>query len=427
MAEARKAPQRCGAFFDHRDISGCSHIPHGQEVVRDHSAFEPGMLAYRMVTTVYCDDAGFTGDNLLNQDQPFFAYSAVAIENENAAGLITDLRRRFEMDAVELKGRELYKRGFAPELLDHLTQALGDRVSIAINHKLFSLAAKFFEYVYEPLIAPISSFFYTRGTHLYVSTALWAYLSIDHPTAQQVAQRFEAIMRRRASQEPMSFDLGVPAIARGEAIEPIIRFAAANRDWAMEELESLADENGRIKFVLDLSFSSAKSVLATLGDRFGPLDVIMDASKPLESFASFFNGFIGRSETLYMELRGRRVPMTFELNRPLRFRSSKEEPGLQIADMFASFATLAARDRGTPRGAAMMNRLAPLLDGDSVLPDLEAIDLKRKEAIMNMCLVSELADRSEAGESLLAGIDAYYERMSYFYDLNPPNLGLVDD
>lgn len=385
-----------------------------------------GLVEKAMVSTVFCDDAGFTGDNLLNPEQPFFAYAAVAIEAHQATALVAELRRLFSIGADELKGKNLYKRGFAPQLIERLSGALGGRTSIALNHKLFSLAAKFYEYVYEPMVAPISSFFYERGTHLYVATALWAYLDAQHPTAKRVGERFEAIMRRRAGQPQLHFDSEITELRADEAIEPIVRFAAAYRDRAIAELEDLADESGRIKFVLDLSFSSAKSVLATLGERLGELDVVMDDSKPLEKFAGFFDNFVGRSDTVYMELRGRRVPLTFHLHRPLRFGSSETEAGLQIADIFASFAALAARDRFNPRGAAILQTLLPLLDGDSVFPDFDAIDLRRKEVVMNMSLVSELADRAEARLPLLENIDAYHETMSHLYNINPPDFGEDD-
>jgi hypothetical protein len=37
-----------------------------------------------MTTKIFCDDAGFTGDNLLHLDQPYFGYAAVAIEPAEA-------------------------------------------------------------------------------------------------------------------------------------------------------------------------------------------------------------------------------------------------------------------------------------------------------------------------------------------------------
>ena len=376
-------------------------------------------MALKMATTVYCDDAGFTGDNLLNRDQPFFAYSAVAIEPSEAADLVAELRQSFNLAGRELKGKDLYDRSYAITLITLLANRLQDRVSIALNDKLFSLAAKFFEYVYEPSIAANSRFFYERGTHVYVATVLWAFLNTGDPTTRQIADRFEALMRRRSGQPLLYFDESF-APGQDDAIAPIMRFAIARKDSAIEELDSLANENGRIRWVLDLSLSSARSVLATLGERVGEIDVTMDESKPLEDFVDFMSVFVGRTDTQYMELGGRRRPLTFNLQRVPRFGSSKEDPGLQIADLFASFAALSARDRHTSKGAAILNALLPILDADTVLPDYGALDLEKKSTIMNLSLVTELADRAEAGAPLLSDIEAYYDTMSYYYDRNPP-------
>mgnify|MGYP003659214225 CR=1 FL=1 len=378
-----------------------------------------------MVTTVFCDDAGFTGDNLLNPDQPFFAYSAVAIEPDQATALVQELRDRFGLKGQELKGSALYGRSYSLELIAFLATMLGDRVSIALNHKLYSLCCKLFEYVYEPSIASNSRFFYERGTHFYVAMALFAYLSTGDAAADDVAKRFEAIMRRRAGQPQLYFDASLTAADASDAIDPIIRFAIAQKDQAMQELDGLAGDDGRIRWVLDLSLSSARSVLATVGERLGEIDVVLDESKPLESFIDFLSVFVGFTETVYMELGPRRRPMTFNLHRTPRFGASKSEPGLQIADLFASFAALAARDRHTPEGAAILGVLFPLLDADTIFPDYDAIDLTQKSAVMNMCLVAELTRRAETGEPLLDQMPNYLETMAYLYDHRKP-LGFED-
>ena len=63
-----------------------------------------------MATHVYCDHAGFTGDNLLNTEQPFFAYSAVATGEDAAAALVDEFRSRFKIKDADLKGRTTYAR-----------------------------------------------------------------------------------------------------------------------------------------------------------------------------------------------------------------------------------------------------------------------------------------------------------------------------
>ena len=63
--------------------------------------------------TIYFDESGFTGNNLLNLDQPAFVYTSVAIDPQNASRLHNELVSRFHLRGKELKGKNLvrYSRG----------------------------------------------------------------------------------------------------------------------------------------------------------------------------------------------------------------------------------------------------------------------------------------------------------------------------
>ncbi|HEY0598286.1 DUF3800 domain-containing protein [Sphingopyxis sp.] len=378
-----------------------------------------------MATNIYCDDAGFTGDNLLNVDQPYFAYSAIAIGPDAAAELIAELRARFRIRDPEIKGMALYQRPYALAAIGWLLGELGDRASVAVSDKLYSLACKFFEYVFEPVLARNSLFFYERGFHLHVANVIWAHLVRGDMSTARIAGRFEALMRRRRGEPQLFFE---PHHAAGQPnpIDAIQRFAHACRSPIEKEMAGLADENGRVKWVLDLSFSSAKSVLCTMGERFGALDVMFDDSKPLLAYRDFFDSFIDRIDVPYMTLRGRSAPLVFNLAKPVAFGSSKQEPGLQLADLVASFSALAARDRQTTRGQEILAACLPWFNDESVWPDLDHLRLDRKENALNAVMLLELVARAEAGEDVVEGMPLFYESASSYYEVSPP-FGLAGD
>jgi hypothetical protein len=373
-----------------------------------------------MATRVYCDDAGFTGDNLLQAEQPFFGYAAVAIGPDAAADLVDRLRSRFQIVGAEIKGRHLYRRQDALQLIAWLLGELGNRASVAVSDKLFSLSGKFFEYVFEPVLARNSLFFYERGFHLHVATVVWAHLTRGDATTGQIASRFETILRRQGGAPQLYFDARGPGPA-DDPIATIQRFIDGCRPEIEAELASLADEDGRIKWVLDLSFSSAKSVLCTIGERFGQLDVMFDDSKPLLAYRDFFDHFIGRTDNPRMELRGRDAPLIFHLAKPVEFGSSAAEPGLQLADLVASFSALASRDRRSAKGAEILATCLPWFNDESVWPDLDQLRMERKENFLNAILLLELAARADAGKDLLAGLPAFYDFLSMRFDVDPPS------
>lgn len=51
---------------------------------------------------IFFDEVGFTGDALLDPDQPSFVYSGVAVEPGEAERLVADVRR--DSQALEVKG-----------------------------------------------------------------------------------------------------------------------------------------------------------------------------------------------------------------------------------------------------------------------------------------------------------------------------------
>lgn len=378
-----------------------------------------------MTTTIYCDDAGFTGDKLLDTAQPFFGYAAVAIEPDAAAALVQEFRQRFGVMGAEIKGRQIYKRPDAAVATAWLLERLGDRVSVVVNDKLFSLACKFFEYVYEPVLARNSKFFYDRDFHLHVANIIWSHLRFGDDAAARIAARFQQMLRRNGTDDAHIFDdFGS---ASGSPIATINRFIEACRPQIEGEIAGLADKSGRIRWVLDLSLSSAMSVLRVMGERFGQLDVVFDDSKPLIEFRDFFDAMIGRDEIPYMTFRGRETPLVFNLAGPVAFARSDAVAGLQIADMVASISALASRDRYTPRGREILDICLPYFNDDSVWPDIDQLRIERKANFLNSLLLLELTARAEDGDDLLAGMPGFYDFMATRFDLDPPPFALADD
>ena len=84
------------------------------------------MTTQPLAHTVYCDEAGFTGNNLLDEHQPAFAYASVAIEESEADKVVRRIRADSRLQEPELKGARLAKstRGRAA-ILDALRAHFG--------------------------------------------------------------------------------------------------------------------------------------------------------------------------------------------------------------------------------------------------------------------------------------------------------------
>ena len=100
-------------------------------------------IVVETIQTVYLDEAGFTGNNLLDPAQPMFVYSAVAMAKDQAAALHSEVVSRFRLRDHELKGSNLVKRRQGREAISWLLARSGEYALVAVYDKRYALAGRF--------------------------------------------------------------------------------------------------------------------------------------------------------------------------------------------------------------------------------------------------------------------------------------------
>lgn len=358
-----------------------------------------------MAVTVYCDEAGYTGDDLREEKQPYFAYAGVALGSEEAAEIVQEVRQLIRTQAPELKGKQLYTHRAAVDAVELLVQRLDGRAAYVLHNKAFALGGKFFEYALEPALSANNSFFYRTNFHRFIANLMYLFLSGGDADAEVMLNHFVEMMRRKSGEtaglfanslrltnDPRSIITDIMRLVRSKQVRLAIE----------EEMETISDEQGRILWMLDLSFTSAFMVLRHLSAHYGELSVTLDESKPLDAALDKLNMLGSIPLAAVPGILADGLPFNFKLSEPIRFASSATEPGLQLADMVASVVSSAMRDRNTEKAQAMLRLLLPLACNGNVNPDTEHIDLTTAEARFNAQLLVRLADRAEAGIPLLA-------------------------
>src|SRR5260370_35499371 len=97
-----------------------------------------------MSQPIYFDESGFTGNDLLSKDQPYFVYSGVAIDSHRAQGLVTETISKFCLDGSELKGKKLTRHTGGQQTGSLILRELGEDVRVAVFNKQYALEWKFF-------------------------------------------------------------------------------------------------------------------------------------------------------------------------------------------------------------------------------------------------------------------------------------------
>lgn len=361
-----------------------------------------------MPQTIYCDESGFTGNNLLDTASPFFTYAAIAIDSDPARELVEKTIRDFRLDGTELKGQRLVRHSRGCRAVTSVLGQCADRAQVLAIHKRYALATKFFEYIFEPVLAEQNSIFYNAGFHRFISNILYVEALARADRALTALTAFQEVMRARdASALPSIFPSGGIAAEYSEVLREIEAFVVCHHDVIAQDIAAHAGNEPLYAWMLDLSATALYSLLTALGERHDSMLVYCDDSKPLRDMRESFDMMIGRKDRAYVTFEGKQQSLIFNLAEPLMFVSSHEYPGVQIADVFSSALSWAVRNPREDRAKSWLGILRQSFSDFSIFPDAEVVDLGETKTVVNRLILHELVERSVRKESLFDGMPAF--------------------
>jgi hypothetical protein len=346
-----------------------------------------------------------TGNDLLNKGQAFFTYAGVAITPIRAEAVVRSVRPKCNQ-GMELKGRNLLGTVHGRRAITNLLDQVREDAHLVVHHKQYALACKFFEYIFEPVLANRSRLFYEADFHRFISNLLFIWSLTRQESAEQLLADFAGYMRSlNPGLVPSFFDGRSTIVRAGAETDPlnaIGTFCVIHRQKIAQEVKDLRDTNAG-KWVLDLTSSSLFSILSYWGERYEQLDVFCDDSKPLRG-NDLFPTMVNRTDCVYQTLRDRRRRLTFNLARSTQLVRSKDHFGIQVADVLASTLRHALEHRDETDSQEWLNILSDSISSESVFPAPDVIDLDTPEAMVNAFLLQELVDRSVRGRDLFDGL-----------------------
>ena len=356
---------------------------------------------------VYFDESGFTGNRLLDSKQPIFSYAAVVIQDEEAKALVTHIIKKYQIQNGEIKGGKLVKKIKGRRALDEILNSLHGKMKVSVSNKKYALAGKFFEYIFEPSLARISSVFYGTNFHKFVSTMLYLDFLRSGAQAEEIFEAFEALMRTGDFDSSKALFHTNLASESSKTLEYIITFAANNQSAVIEELNGYIGE-GSGKWSLDLTNTSLYTLLSDWGQSYKTLTAYCDKSKPLETDQELLNTMIGRTDKVFSSFGDKELPITFNLTEPINLVDSKDFAGVQLADAVAAAFSYACNSDNTDEFAVKWRELIEdVVTYGSVFPDFNHVDPSSLEARRNGMILQELVRRSENKEGILDGIRGF--------------------
>jgi len=353
-----------------------------------------------MTVQIYGDESGFTGNNLLHKDQPYFVFATVAISAGEADDLVRRVVRDFGVASPELKGQKLLQYARGRKAIAEIFRVLEGRMKTATFEKRYSLAAKFFEYIFEPSLADNNALFYTLKFHLFIANLLHIHFTQKARYAEEIFAEFERFMRSLDESKLIYATSELLYPSRPPALELIAAFTTANISSVRTELESLrGTETG--KWILDLTSTALYTLLCEWGETCDAMEVFCDESKPLATNPAMISGMVGRTVKAYHTLFGEKRGVTFNLVKEVEFVRSVNTPGIQLADVVASATRALATTPKDRDWDILRHGVINAMGRCAVVPELEYIDLEQPIVRRNYLILQELVRRSVRREPLL--------------------------
>lgn len=346
---------------------------------------------------ISCDEAGFTGPDLLAKDQRYFAFASVNISDEEAWALIAEARKAHPVQMPELKASKLMGSAQGRRLISHLVQNIPGRFAINAHDKLLALCGWVFEYVFEPVFQDDPQIFYQKDFHKFIAMYCYLWFMSDSPEVKVTLAEFQEMMRTKDLAKAPSLLAYSPRAAnqRPHPFDLIRRFARSHRKIIAKEIFEVQHHTfDRGTWTLDLSISGLWSHLNHWGQYNEPLDVLCDDSKPLRAWAGQLNDTMDAA-LLRARMTNPDERLGWEMSGPVKFADSRAHPAIQLADILAS-TVVHCHTNGLPEG---FDDTAHALDAgmlrDSIFPDLERVQLANDPAKVHYAVLTELVEQAE--------------------------------
>jgi hypothetical protein len=164
---------------------------------------DTGSKEDKAMTTIYCDEAGNTGANLLDSEQPLFILASNDLSAEEANSLLEHVRSG---QGGEPKFSTLRRR---PEGIAKVIRLLADprlngsRAKISVFHKRYMVVQKLVDLVAENLFHAVGEDLYKRGANIAMSNLL--YYCMPTFCGQAATDEFVELIRQGPAQHKAPF------------------------------------------------------------------------------------------------------------------------------------------------------------------------------------------------------------------------------
>lgn len=300
------------------------------------------------IPTIYFDESGNTGSNLLDPNQPVFTLASCIFSNEEAQQLLklVDSKSPHEAHFKNLRRRKSGQDGIIRLMRSKLVDTKNVKVNIFL--KEFMITSKIVDILIEHMLHLIGEDLYLNGRNIALSNMLYYCLPTfcDADLVQSMYRSFVIMIREQGQEEIDNFYADVVKVKESSSSDKF----KENIDLILSTKNCIHDAlEGIDKTSLDPSIPAFFSHCVLWGNAYPKgFHIIHDDSHSIEKERVLFALFMDWTQS-EIELGYDRRKINLPLKgKSLNFSSSEKHAQLQVSDIIASSFTYWAA--GVSRG-----------------------------------------------------------------------------
>lgn len=323
------------------------------------------------------DEAGSTGSELLDPQQPVFAVASVCIPRADALAAIGTLR----VQAIEVKFSAVRRHPRRRKRVLQAIEALAprpNRVKCYVIHKRFMIATKIVDLLVEPVLFAAGQDFYDRRQNLAWANALHAGLpaAVGREGYTDLQRRFVRLLQRPSAltvEDFYGFLHRLANLIAPSPWSPLLDVVAGTRHVAESMMESFSASS------LDPAFPALVMLCGEWTRELGQNFVVLhDDSPPLEQQQLYVDALAMKGPEPPRVIGSGSSTMVFPPSiERLEFVSSRQYPEVQVADIIAGSLGYAMRARAQKEPDEFADQVIERLFGhawiDAIWPDPDGI------------------------------------------------------
>ena len=305
--------------------------------------------------TIFMDESGYTGEDLMNSNQPFFTLATLRCSEQDCQEYKTSFFKKVQ--APELKHDRLIenrRQKLILEFLQEISQTPG-LVKIHITHKRYELTTKIVQHVVRPAKMKTGIDLRIKGQDSLLTYSMYTALPLlaGQGFFEDLLRRFQDMMIRLNQEsyhrffDPL-FDERYPRLTNKEEqekLDHLLEYIKAGHTTVgyelIDPLEETAQSLGILRSrPLDPAFPTALTLIGNWRrDLADEITLIHDASSRMAEVINLLRTFVHPfPPPPLLQFRNNKIPFPIAVGE-VYSQNSKKWSGLQLADILAGATT----------------------------------------------------------------------------------------